>query len=894
MGLTTWELTDNRWVGCSIIEIKSYPKQSQGTFAFKEEYATNHDFFQQMLQELFRLCVGRTVVVELLWLTEKIENQIFSAKVNAYFVIRGIDNDKHSLEAQLMLIQQSLISALESHEFITEKKDALDSKFIDLLKKVNVESMYSVAKAERYEMHSGSLYPYYYCDIIPSENFENFESIIRFLSQYEGCCISYQLFATTFNSYEIDTLNEITAELNQIIKGFSMDQGSVYSDVAATIPYKVLSYYKEHEVSPLFQYNILIFSQKSICGAIAAKLIGLLSCGKKNITSGQYTCLDLSEEKVDLQSQFIIYPWNINNNMVYKYRNQNYQQNLVAKALARLPYLLTIEEAVSFFRLPLYNNNLPMISKQENLSEIEQFSESVTSVNSVLLGYLSMENEKKIRIGCSEKTFTRHSLITGMSGYGKTTLAINLLLEFYQRNIPFLAIEPTKKEYRAMIDIIPDLQIFTPGNNTISPFFINAFLPPKNITLEQYIPSLMTVFSNVFTLPSPLDSILPIAIRNCYAEYGWKDYSKANDLDVKIFGIYEFIKYFKKYINRTYSKNRELRNNIESAGVVRLVSLIEQNPNIYDTIASVPVEDILSKPTVIELNSIESLEQKSFLMGLILAHVCLYTKANASSGGDLKNIMLIDEAHVLLGGKSSVTQNDGVNSQSNTIRALENMIVEIRSHGTGIIIADQEPSKVGDGIVANTDIKISFKLVSLKNKRLLADATNMSEESLMQLSRLPVGKAMVHFNQLEYPQIVSICDTRTELGIRLDVEDAEIMQRVSYWKNAHTKRIPYNECKYCKYCISDCDSSVRSNAEYYATLYSDRFGYKMVDKEKIIGCLRILEEYMFKDGVAFNNNEKFMRLATCTKIKLLRKLLIEGTVQLTMKEYEFVLNVSIF
>ena len=68
----------------------------------------------------------------------------------------------------------------------------------------------------------------------------------------------------------------------------------------------------------------------------------------------------------------------------------------------------------------------------------------------------------------------------------------------YKREIPFLVIEPTKTEYRALIDRIPDLQIFTPGKNKVSPFVINPFLPPKGITVEQYIPSLLSAFKAAF------------------------------------------------------------------------------------------------------------------------------------------------------------------------------------------------------------------------------------------------------------------------------------------------------------------------------------------------------------------------------------------------------------
>ena len=119
----------------------------------------------------------------------------------------------------------------------------------------------------------------------------------------------------------------------------------------------------------------------------------------------------------------------------------------------------------------------------------------------------------------------------------------------YKREIPFLVIEPTKTEYRALIDRIPDLQIFTPGKNKVSPlqiftpgknkvspFVINPFLPPKGITVEQYIPSLLSAFKEAFSMLSPLDTIFQQAVQEAYIKYGWRDYSTVEDPYVKKFG----------------------------------------------------------------------------------------------------------------------------------------------------------------------------------------------------------------------------------------------------------------------------------------------------------------------------------------------------------------------
>ena len=284
-----------------------------------------------------------------------------------------------------------------------------------------------------------------------------------------------------------------------------------------------------------------------------------------------------------------------------------------------------------------------------------------------------------------------------------------MLLQFWKDfQIPFLAIEPTKTEYRSLIDAISELQIFTPGKNNVSPFVINPFIPPKGVTVESYTPSLAAAFKAAFSMPNPLPDIFLGAVNDCYTEYGWKKSSTIDDPDIELFGMYEFIRVFKKTIEHSNYKG-DTKANIESAGIVRLISLIEQNRNIYDTIHTIPIGDLLHHPTVLELNAINNKEQKSLIMALMLILFCVYTKNNVSGDGKLKNVLLIDEAHVLLGQKSG--SSEGADSQGSTVETLEDLIKEIRSYGTSIIIADQSPTSVGKEIVANTDVKIMFKLV---------------------------------------------------------------------------------------------------------------------------------------------------------------------------------------
>jgi hypothetical protein len=438
-----------------------------------------------------------------------------------------------------------------------------------------------------------------------------------------------------------------------------------------------------------------------------------------------------------------------------------------------------------------------------------------------------------------------------------------------------------------MIDAIPDVQIFTPGNNNVSPFIINPFIPPKGISIEQYIPSLASAFKAAFSMPSPLDIIFLRATRACYSENGWKDYSKYGDADVTVFGLYQFILTFKKIIPES-DYSGEVKGNLQSAGVFRLMNLIEQNSNIFDTIHTVPIEDMLQRPTILELNSIDNTEQKALIMALLLISIGVYTKNNQLGDGKLKNIILIDEAHVLLGGGASANQ-DGADAQGAAIKSLQDMIAEIRSYGTGIIIADQSPTKVSREVVANTDIKIAFRLVQSSEKELIADSTNMDNSASQQISRLKPGEAYVYFSRLENPQLVMTEDIREKEKIRLNIPNKEIADRMTYWKNKKAKLKPFAECGFCEVCKNGCDFSLRAKADYYANRYILISREKIKDEKNLKIYMLGVEKFLSKVTEGMETEQK-IRMIKCTTIRFMRKIQLGTSIRIPGTEVKQILS----
>lgn len=866
------QLSNGRYIGVSAFEIYRFPSLLYEENE-KESIANIQDLFRRLVRDIYRLSSPGQSAAELLWLNEKVENQVFKNRPHVYFVLRMIDSDKYLTERKVIDFQKQVINLLEANQYGCRQVRLGEESLIEQALEKTVETaLYAIAKKERYNGSYNSPYPYYYCDLVYEENYDNFEELLTTLSQSEECIVSFQIIPDILSQSEQVYLNEVTAEIDGLATGIMTDKGMV-KDMAAEEPAKVLRYYNERKSGPIFNYNILVSGKQHICQSIISKVISLLQSGKRRQTQSEFINIDLSREDINIKKQFYYYPFNINKILQYRYHDNNILYSIpMAQYLMRLPYIMTLEEVVSFFRLPLRGRGMNFLQDSQIPQNLALFEDDVVNGQGIQMGRVQIGSKENLRVSCPTNIFTKHALIVGTPGSGKTTFSIDLLLQFYRKGIPFLAIEPTKMEYRAMKDAIPELQIFTPGNPKASPFIWNPFIPPKGITIEQYVPSLFSAFQAAFSMPSPLDMFFLKAINQSYSEYGWKSYNMAGDSGTKAFGMFEFILIFKRMIART-NYSREVKGNLESGGLLRLTNLLEQNRSIYDTIHTIPIEDLLSKPTVLELNGIENQEQKSLLMALVLINIYIYTKTNHIGDGTLKNVILMDEAHVLLSGTGQKAD-DAADSKGTTIRAIQSMIAEIRSYGTSIVIADQSPTKVSREVVANTDIKIAFRLVQSLEKDLIADSTNMDEKNKQNLSKLRPGEAYLFYSKLDYPQLIKTDDIRDQEHIRLSVTDEEIGKSSQYWKTHAYLLKPYKECSLCKKCREGCEVRLRADAKYFSDRIYDRYGRGLKEKEQILECCRKVKTIL-GDLLKIYSEEEKQRLIPCIRIQLLRMIELE-------------------
>lgn len=875
--IKTTLLQNGEYAGICTLEITSIPHisilESEYSNKTKEEILFKYKVdMQALISELYqnyKLNDNNDISYELLWITTPVENQTFKAKIKLFINVRVVNKSNDALKASIQSSIQLIKNSLTNNKYDVES--VVDDTEFDLLRKKN--NIFSLSKETRVINLQNQMVPYCYTADRLLETQLSLDKIVNTIVDYPYSILSLQLTPILLSDEEKTTVEQMGQVLNSLSQGI-MEMGNI-SISAAQKPAENYKYYAELKDGPLFRYSINVFSDDVGASNISSRVFGQLVSvteEKNYLTQNRIDNLSFDNE----QSYFLL-PWLINQKLdEINSKNSIWSIGVFSK-IRRFPYIVTEEEASEFFRLPIGDENVSAgLNVNESVKTAKTYADNIINGGDIEVGKLR-SSPKGDTIGFNLKDLAKHMLVVGTPGSGKTTFSVGMLDRLWkEHHIPFLVIEPAKNEYRALVQSIPDLQVFTPGKNFISPFVYNPFVPPKNVKLETYKSTLKTAFAAGVSMTTPLDKIFEEAINNCYSDFRWLD-TYTTDNKGKIFNITDFIKCFQQTFDEIgYTGDAK---NIGRAGVVRLNSLV----NLFDNYYSIPIEDLLSKPTIIELAAIENAEQKALIISLLLLSVLSYVNANYVGEGGLKNVILLEEAHVLLDSNMNLGQGEA-NPSSIAQGLIKRMLAEIRSYGVGLVIADQSPRKVGTDVVALTDMKVIFRLVEAADKQIIADSSNMSDAMIQRMSKLKPGEAFLFFNKLDEPEEVITPDYRLENNISISLSDEGIKSLSTYWKNKPEMLKPYPECNVIHYCKQTCDYSQRILAREIARrIYVKNFKPDSTDFElvkKVFSRISLL----IKNEL---NDEPFTpELLSCVKVHLWRKIKYSTKIKINEKLIE--------
>ena len=438
---------------------------------------------------------------------------------------------------------------------------------------------------------------------------------------------------------------------------------------------------------------------------------------------------------------------------------------------SRLSTMLTTEELSCFINFP--QHSVPGISVIDSSPDFSLRPQTHNASDCVSIGNLLYSlSETNIGITIPTSTLTRHTLVTGVNGSGKTNTILNILQETAQRDVPFMVIEPAKTEYiEWAISFNKQLEKDQKGGKRKNEKQILIFMPGKttykwrnqsgnveNISLNQLRLNPFEVIgegtSNVlahldrikatFGAAFPMYDILPVIMetllfhiyQDCLEDSTNRRYPTMSLLKACLEGVINTLGY-----------DQRNRDNIKAAMRVRINSLLNGwKKELFDnfSLKDFAWDDIFNGRCVINLSAMGDDTDRSFVMSLLLQFLYEY-RINESESDDfsfnsnkLRHLAVIEEAHRVM----SYNPNPD-SAQAKCGQLFSNMLSEIRAYGQGLVIVDQVPSRLIPDAIKNTNLKIIHRLIASDDIDAVASSMGLTNDQRSIIPRLATGQAIV-------------------------------------------------------------------------------------------------------------------------------------------------------
>ncbi|HET8657827.1 MAG TPA: DUF87 domain-containing protein, partial [Micromonosporaceae bacterium] len=221
------------------------------------------------------------------------------------------------------------------------------------------------------------------------------------------------------------------------------------------------------------------------------------------------------------------------------------------------------------------------------------------------------------------ESLVRHVFVCGATGAGKSQTVRALLEEASRLDLPWLVVEPSKAEYRAMAARLPQARVVTvrPGDVAAVPAGLNPLEPAPGFPLQTHVDLVRALFIAAFEADEPFPQVLSAALTRCYEEQGWHlalgrpqpdahrpRYPTLADLARCAEAVVGEIGY-----------GREVTDNVRGFIRVRIGSLrLGTTGRFFEGGHPIDVAELLRQRVVFEIEDVGDDRDKAFLMGTVL------------------------------------------------------------------------------------------------------------------------------------------------------------------------------------------------------------------------------------------------------------------------------------
>lgn len=406
-----------------------------------------------------------------------------------------------------------------------------------------------------------------------------------------------------------------------------------------------------------------------------------------------------------------------------------------------LPVLFVQKEIIPFFRLPIVDDGEDVPIKMDSEFTPEE------SQNTIKIG----KNKKELMLKYPIELLNKHAFICGVPGSGKTYTMLHMVTELHKNKIPFMVMEPAKKEYRAIYNYgkeMFDIMLFSPHMNTLFPLRVNMMEFPEGITLSEHINVLMNVFESTFELGGPVYNLLDKSIGLAYEKYGWNEYNE-NDGSKEYPCLEELRDIFTEQVEKT-TYNGNFKGDLKSFLNVRLEGLMRRDAGEVFNVkkSTIKPEDWISKSSIIEMEDMGE-KNRNFLTLLLCNYIReelkIIKKKNADDANKNPNhVIFIEEAHNVIA-NTAEQSGSNINPKISATKFIVDMLAEVRALRESIVIADQLPSSMAQEVMKNTGLKIALRMSSQDEREYISSTISASTVQIDNLSRYEKGKSLVFF-----------------------------------------------------------------------------------------------------------------------------------------------------
>lgn len=449
------------------------------------------------------------------------------------------------------------------------------------------------------------------------------------------------------------------------------------------------------------------------------------------------------------------------------------------KDFSRLTTLLTTKELSCLINLPM--NSVPGISVVDIWPDFSLTPQETFKHNSIEeLGKMIYDRqETTIPVGIDLNTFSRHSLVSGVNGSGKTNTVLTVVESFMEQGKPIMVFEPAKTEYvdwaieyNKKIDTLNasisdpvkkkrKIRIFIPGCNYYAkgkqsldiPLRLNPFeiIPSKNnqngYRVVSHLDKLKSVLAGAFPMQDILPTVIERLLYKIYTDSGWLNDETNAKVPSKFPTLMSINKVFIKDLMEQLGYAEENTMNISAALRTRFNSMKQGWKGELlnnERIEGISWEELFETPCVINLSYVGDDSDKAFIMSLIMQYLYEYRIAESEADNynfndnECRHLAVIEEAHRVM-----TKCNCPELPQYRSNQMFASILSEVRAYGQGIMVVDQVPSRLIEDAVKNTNVKIIHKIVSADDTKMLAESVGMTSEQQLVIPKLSIGQAIL-------------------------------------------------------------------------------------------------------------------------------------------------------